>query len=191
MRRLSDNTYDRQVPAWPRPSGRQITRLALAAVIANTVIVVTGALVRLTGSGLGCPTWPRCTDSSFVTTREYGIHGVIEFGNRMLGFPVAAVVMACVAATMLQRPRRRDLVLLSWALLAGVATQGVLGGITVLTHLNPWIVAGHFLVSMALIAIAVALHVRSAEADGPVQPVVPRQVRWLGWALLGVAAAVL
>jgi len=161
-------------------------------VVANTVIVVTGALVRLTGSGLGCPTWPQCAGSSFVTTPEYGIHGVIEFGNRLLGSLVLIVVMACVAATTLQRSRRRDLVLLSWGLFAGVAAQGVLGGITVLTHLNPWIVAAHFLVSMALMAVAVALHVRSSEPHGAVWPVgSSARVRWLGRATLVVAAVVL
>lgn len=174
-----------------RPSQALITRLALAAVVANTVIVVTGALVRLTGSGLGCPTWPRCAGSSFVNTPEYGIHGVIEFGNRTLTFVLAAVVGACIVATTLQRPRRRDLMLLSWGLFAGVAAQGVLGGITVLTHLNPWIVAGHFLVSMALIAAAVALHVRSMDPDGPGRYVGPAQVRWLGRAIVVVTAAVL
>lgn len=174
-----------------RPSPTVIQRLALTAVVANTGIVVTGALVRLTGSGLGCPSWPRCGGSSFVTTPEYGIHGVIEFGNRMITFIVAAVVLASIVATTLSRPRRPALVLLSWGLFAGVAAQGVLGGITVLTHLNPWIVAGHFLVSMVLIAVAVTLHVRSGEPAGPARPVGPAQVRWLGRAIVTVAAGVL
>lgn len=173
------------------PSPGLVSRLALAAVVANTVIVVTGALVRLTGSGLGCPSWPRCGGSSFVTTPEYGVHGAIEFGNRTLTFVLAAVVVACIVATMLQRPRRRDLVLLSWGLFAGVAAQGVLGGITVLTDLNPWIVASHFLVSMGLIATAVALHARSAEPAGPVRPVGAAQARWLARATVAVAAGVL
>lgn len=174
-----------------RISRALIVRLALAAVVANTTIVVTGALVRLTGSGLGCPNWPRCAGSSFVNTPEYGIHGIIEFGNRTLTFVLAAVVAACIIATTLQRPRRRALVLLSWGLFAGVVAQGVLGGITVLTHLNPWIVAAHFLVSMAIIAVAVTLHVRSMEPDGAVRAVGPAQVRWLGRAIVGVAAGVL
>jgi len=183
--------YHRGVFDRLRCSPRLVTGLALAAVVANTVIVVTGALVRLTGSGLGCPSWPRCGGSSFVTTPQYGIHGVIEFGNRALTFVLAAVVGACIVATTLQRPRRRDLTLLAWGLFAGVAAQGVLGGITVLTHLNPWIVAGHFLVSMALIAAAVALHVRSMTPEGPTRPVGPPQVAWLGRAVVTVTAAVL
>ncbi len=165
--------------------------MALTAVVANTVIVVTGALVRLTGSGLGCPSWPRCAGTSFVTTSAYGIHGLVEFGNRTLTFVLATVVGACIVATTLQRPRRPALIALSWGLFAGVAAQGLLGGITVLTHLNPWIVAGHFLVSMVLIAVAVALHVRSQETDGAVRPVGPAQVQWLGRAIVAVAAAVL
>ncbi len=174
-----------------RPSPTLITRLALAAVVANTAIVVTGALVRLTGSGLGCPTWPQCGGSSFVTTPEYGIHGVIEFGNRMLGFVLAAVIVACIVATVRSRPRRRDLIALSWALFAGAAAQGLLGGITVLTHLNPWIVAAHFLVSMPLIAAAVALHVRSREPDGATLRPPSAPIRWLGRSVVAAAAIVL
>ena len=174
-----------------RPSPALITRLSLTALVANTVIVISGATVRLTGSGLGCPTWPRCSDASFVATSEYGIHGVIEFANRLLGFVLAGAVAACVAATLRQRPRRRDLVLLSWALFGGVLAQGVLGGITVLTHLNPWTVAGHFLVSMALLAAGVALYVRSKEPDGPVRPVVPEAMRWLARLLVALTAVVL
>ncbi len=177
-----------------RPSSRLISRLCLAAVVGNAVIVVTGALVRLTRSGLGCPTWPRCSSGSYVNTPEYGIHGLIEFGNRTLNAPLGVLVAACVVATLLQRPRRRDLVLLSWGLVLGIAAQAVLGGITVRTHLNPWTVAAHFLLSMALIAVAAALHSRSSEParpNTPADPAVHPLMRRLGGLLVGVTAVVL
>jgi len=152
-------------------------------------IVLTGALVRLTGSGLGCPTWPKCAGSSYVNTPEYGMHGVIEFGNRSLTVVLAVVVAACIVLTVLQRPRRRDLVALSWALFAGIVGQAVLGGITVRTHLNPWTVAAHFLLSMVLIAVAATLVIRSRKSGGTlsVQPL----PRGLGLAVTGLTAAVL
>lgn len=164
--------------------------MCLAALLANMAIVLTGALVRLTGSGLGCPTWPRCTGSSYVNTPEYGFHGVIEFGNRLLTFALALVVIACIVATLLHRPRRRDLVVLSGSLLAGIFGQAVLGGITVRTHLNPWTVAAHFLLSMLLVAAAATLHSRSRGPAGPSRPI-PAEVRRLGLVVTGLTGAVL
>ncbi|MDQ6874979.1 MAG: COX15/CtaA family protein [Actinomycetota bacterium] len=174
-----------------RPSPRLVTGVCLAAVVANTVLVVTGALVRLTGSGLGCPTWPRCAGSSYRNTPAYGVHGQIEFGNRMLTFVLAAVVAACIVVTLRQERRRSHLVRLAWALLAGIVAQAVLGGITVRTHLNPWTVAAHFLLSMVLIAVAVALHTRARESDDPARPLVGAHLRWLGRLLTAVTAGVL
>jgi cytochrome c oxidase assembly protein subunit 15 len=173
-----------------RPSSRLVTRLCLAAVVANAVIVVTGALVRLTGSGLGCPTWPRCTPASYVTTRESGVHGLIEFGNRTLTFVLSAIVIACIVATLRQRPRRRPLVILSWLLLAGILAQAVLGGITVLTGLNPWSVMAHFLLSMVLLANAVVLHHRAGQPAGPTRPAVGGDLLALGRLEVAVAALV-
>src|SRR3954447_20178643 len=120
--------------------------LALASLIANVALVVTGAAVRLTGSGLGCPTWPKCTDASYTTTSAMGVHGVIEFGNRLLGIALGLIVLACfVAALLAPRPRRRPVIWLAVAVLFGIPAQAVLGGITVLTDLNPWVVGLHFL----------------------------------------------
>ncbi len=164
-------------------------RLGLAAVVVNVGIVVTGAAVRLTASGLGCPTWPRCTGRSY--TPEADIHGYIEFGNRMLTSVVSAVAIACIVAALVQRPRRRPLLLLSCGLLAGVAAQALLGGVTVLTGLHPLTVAAHFLLSMPLIAAAVALHVRAGEPDGPAVSTVRRELRWLGRGLLACVAVTL
>ncbi|MEU7902517.1 COX15/CtaA family protein, partial [Actinoplanes sp. NPDC049118] len=147
--------------------------LALASLIANIGLVVTGAAVRLTSSGLGCPTWPRCTDASYTTTAEMGVRGVIEFGNRLLGIALGLIALACFIAALLERPRRRSLVLLSLAVGLGIPGQGVIGGITVLTDLNPWVVGLHFLLSMTLIALAYALWKRTAEGDGPPRRLVP------------------
>ncbi len=138
-----------------------ISRLALANAVANGLIVVTGGLVRLTGSGLGCPTWPRCTDDSFVSTPELAGHGAIEFGNRLLTFVLAAVAVATLVAVW--RSPRRDLRLLAALTFLGIPAQAALGGVTVLTGLNPWTVAAHFLVSAVLVALASTLWLRSRE----------------------------
>ncbi|HEV8175859.1 MAG TPA: COX15/CtaA family protein [Actinoplanes sp.] len=162
-------------------SNRTLLRpLALANLVANIALVVTGAAVRLTGSGLGCPTWPKCTDESYSTTAAMGVHGVIEFGNRLLGVALALITVGCLVAALLQRPRRRPLVLLAALVLFTVPAQAVMGGITVLTQLNPWVVGAHFLLSVALIAAAWALWRRTYEGDGPVQPLVPAAMRTLG-----------
>jgi cytochrome c oxidase assembly protein subunit 15 len=136
-----------------------LRRLALASVIANVVIVVTGGAVRLTGSGLGCPTWPSCTEASLTPTREYAVHGIIEFANRQLTFVLVAVVLATLVVAVLARRQVRLAALVA----ASIPAQAVLGGITVLTHLNPWTVAAHFLLSMLIIAAAFALWWRLRE----------------------------
>jgi cytochrome c oxidase assembly protein subunit 15 len=165
-----------------------LRRWSVAALVANIAIVVTGALVRLTASGLGCPTWPRCVPESYVAQPEYGIHGVIEFGNRLLTFVLAAVMVltylcARRVADRGARPRVRTLALI---LLLGIPAQAVIGGITVLTQLNPFVVALHLLVSMALIALStVLLH----RARGLVRQPVSRGKRALvraTFVLLGV-----
>src|SRR3954451_23219449 len=128
-----------------------VSRLALANAVANGLIVVTGGAVRLTGSGLGCPTFPTCTEDSLVTTPEMGVRGVIEFGNRTLTFVLTAVAVALLVAVW--RSSRRDLRPLAVLSFLGIPAQALLGGITVLTGLNPWTVAAHFLISMALVAL--------------------------------------
>jgi cytochrome c oxidase assembly protein subunit 15 len=126
----------------------------------NILIVVTGGLVRLTGSGLGCPTWPRCTEDSYVSHPQLGIHGAIEFGNRLFTLVlVLAAALTFVSAVLYRedgRPRR-DLRWLAAGLALGIPLQGVIGGISVLTQLNPYVVGLHLLLSMVLIALAVWL----------------------------------
>jgi heme a synthase len=152
-------------------SSAVVSRVALANAVANGAIVLTGGAVRLTGSGLGCPTWPRCTDASFVATPELAGHGVIEFGNRLLTFALTAVAIATVVVVF--RSARRDLRTLAVLGFLGIPAQALLGGVTVLTGLNPWTVAAHFLLSMGLVAVATLLWLRSRE-PGVGQPLLRR-----------------
>lgn len=174
--------------------GRVARRTFAATVLVQCGIVVTGGLVRLTGSGLGCPTWPQCAPGSVVPVagQSEGFHKFIEFGNRLLTFVVILVVILSILAAWRQLPRRRPLVLLASFGLLGVVGQAILGGLTVLTGLNPALVAGHFLLSMVLIAAAVALHQRGIDAgDGPVISLVRPEVKLLTWVVVGLAGLVL
>jgi len=173
------------------PSRRTLKRLAWASLVANIVIVVTGGAVRLTGSGLGCPTWPRCTDESFVVHDALGVHGLVEFGNRMLTLVLAVVAIVTWIAVMRYQPRRRSLRVLATLLALGIPLQATLGGITVLTDLNPWIVAGHLLLSMAMVGLAVLLLRRIDEQDKPALPTVPAAVALLARTTFAAAWAVL
>ena len=173
----------RRMSAWTN-SPLVLRRLALLSVIVNVGIVVTGGAVRLTNSGLGCPTWPRCDGSSLVPRSKLGSNGVIEFTNRTLTF----VVAAALALTFLVAWRQRRQVGLAALALAGIPAQAVLGGIVVLTDLNPWLVAAHFLLSAAIIAATLLLWWRLSEH--PAVPV-PLPGRFLVRALVGVSALVL
>jgi len=168
-----------------------LRRLALASLVANVALVVTGGAVRLTRSGLGCPTWPKCTDASYTTTPAMGVNGAIEFGNRVLSVVLGLIVVACVLAAVRERPRRRPTLVLSVAVLLGIPAQGVVGGITVLTGLNPWVVGLHFLLSIALITGAYALWRRTTEGDAKPVALVPRPVRQLAALVAAAAAAVI
>jgi len=180
-------------PSIPRPS--RVLRVALLVNLAAQVgIVLTGGLVRLTGSGLGCPTWPQCVPGSYtpVVEQPQGIHKDIEFGNRMLTFVVG--VAAIAAFVLVWRFVRRSgaprrLVALAAAPLLGVVAQAVLGGITVLTDLSPATVAAHFLVSMVLVAASTVLYLAVAVPT-PAAPV-RREIVRLGWGVAALAAVVL
>ena len=162
-----------------------LLRLALASVVANVVIVVTGGAVRLTNSGLGCPTWPSCTDASLTPTKKYAIHGIIEFTNRQLTFVLVIIAVATWLVAMALRTERT----LATLAALGIPAQAVLGGLTVLTHLNPWLVGLHFLLSMGIIAAAMVLWWR-LRADPPVgDGSVP--VAWLARAVTAVTVATL
>ena len=183
-----------RVPGFAHPTGRFVFGWAIALLAANIGIVATGGAVRLTKSGLGCPTWPRCTAESVVPHGELGIHGVIEFGNRMLTWVLTVIAIATVVAIWRRRPADRLNVRLAVFLLFGIPFQGVIGGITVLTDLNPWMVALHFLLSMALVSGAAWLVYRlrypHGTADTPSSPgLVARLGRDLSWLIYVVAWA--
>jgi heme a synthase len=180
-----------------RPTQETVRGFALAAVIANAVIICTGEAVRLSSSGLGCPDWPQCTKSSVVAAHSAGqtsLNTAIEFGNRLLNFPLVAICALAFIACWQYRPggrRRRDLVWLSAALPLGIVGQAVVGGIVVLTKLNPAMVAVHFLLSSAILAAAVTLHVRAGEGEGPARGLVRTDLRVLTALLAGVTALML
>ncbi|WP_121251315.1 COX15/CtaA family protein [Nocardioides ferulae] len=145
--------------------------LGWATLVANTVLVVTGGAVRLTGSGLGCPTWPRCTEDSFTPHGAYDVHSIIEFGNRTLTFVLVAIAFATFFAAL--GTRRSRLIRYAVVLALGIPLQAVIGGITVLTDLNPWVVSLHLLLSLAIISLSVVFLRRidqpdPAAARGPV-----------------------
>jgi heme a synthase len=143
-------------------------RVTLVAAILIAVIIVTGGAVRLSNSGLGCPTWPKCDARDLIAHPQAGIHAEIEQANRLFTGLVSIGVIAAVLGAFYRRPRRRDLMWLSAGLVVGVIGQIVLGGITVLVHLNPAAVMSHFLLSMVLLADAVVLHHRAGVPDGSV-----------------------
>lgn len=129
-----------------------------ASLVSQILIVVTGGAVRLTGSGLGCPTWPQCEEGSYTTVPALGVHGVIEFANRLLTFVLLVVaILTYLTVIRLPKSEKVGLVWPSFGLGLGIVAQAVIGGITVLTGLNSWIVGAHFLVSAVLIAIATIL----------------------------------
>ena len=189
-------------PRPPRTRGvpsSGLPRWARWVLVANLVteigIVVTGGLVRLTGSGLGCPTWPQCVPGSYtpVVQQPQGIHKYIEFGNRTLTSVVGVVALAALVAVVLdvrRRSRPRSLIALAAVPLVGVVAQAVLGGITVLTHLSPGTVAAHFLVSALIVVASTVLLVRAQQGDGPAHPVVRPELVAMGWALAALTAVV-
>ncbi|MER5743864.1 COX15/CtaA family protein [Streptomyces sp. NPDC002225] len=169
------------------PSPRTVRRAAMSAVVMAVIIVVTGGAVRLTGSGLGCPTWPKCTDESLTATSEMGFHGVIEFGNRMLTYVLCAAVGWAIIAARSAKPWRRSLTRLGWLQFWVVMGNAVLGGIVVLVGLNPYTVAAHFLLSTALITVAMVTWQRVGEGDEAPRPLVGKAVSQLAWLLAGVS----
>lgn len=180
---------------------RGIRGIYIANLVAQGAIVITGAIVRLSESGLGCPTWPECVEGSIAptATQVEGWTKFVEFGNRLLTFILLLLAIAAIVAALVDRrrrariglPPRRALLVLAAVPLAGTLGQAVLGGITVLTGLHPLTVAAHFLVSMAIIAGTMALVVRSGDlGDRPVTLLVPRPVRLLTWLLLAATAGV-
>ncbi|MCX4822271.1 COX15/CtaA family protein [Streptomyces sp. NBC_01142] len=173
------------------PTPRILRRAALAAVVMTVVIIVTGGAVRLTSSGLGCDTWPKCTDDSLFATPAQGINGAIEFGNRMLTYVLSAAVGWAIISARSTKPWRRNLTRLGWSQFWIVMGNAVVGGITVWAGLNPWTVAGHFLLANALLTVSVITWQRVREGDGAPRPRVPRPVRKLSWAIVATSAVLI
>ncbi|MFG2124629.1 heme A synthase [Streptomyces sp. NPDC048710] len=169
------------------PDPRTVRRAALSALVMSVVIVVTGGAVRLTGSGLGCPTWPTCTEDSLTTTSAMGFHGAIEFGNRMLTYVLCAAIGWAIIAARAEKPYRRSLTRLGWTQFWVVMGNAVLGGIVVLVGLNPYTVAAHFLLSTGLITVATVMWQRTREGDAAPRPLVGKAVQQLVWFLVAAS----
>lgn len=164
----------KRIIAWlPDRVDRRTRVVAWIYLAAQIMLVTTGGAVRLTSSGLGCPTWPKCTADSLVNTPEMGIHGVIEFGNRMLGGVLAVLAILAFLSVVRLLRSRADLFWLSFAAGLGVPFQAVLGGITVLTGLSWWVVGMHFIASMILVVLTTVFLVRVYAVPGPRVRAVP------------------
>ena len=157
----------------PSSIGARIRVVVWLSLVTEILIVGTGGAVRLTGSGLGCPTWPTCVTGSLVPTPEVGIHGVIEFGNRTMTGLVGIIAIAAIVLLWRLRTERKDLFTLAVILGFGVLAQALVGGVTVLTGLNPFIVGFHFMASLIMVCIATVLVHRVYLAPGPRARVVP------------------
>lgn len=171
----------------------RVRTIAWLSLIAQIALIGTGGAVRLTASGLGCPTWPECSPGSFVTTPEMGFHGVIEFGNRLLTFALAVITIIAFLFVIRFRKARPDLFRFTLVQGLSIPFQAVLGGITVLTGLNPYVVGAHFAVSIVLVVITALLVFRSyrgravALSDVPGWSI-PRWYRSLAWVAAVLAA---
>lgn len=170
-------------------SPRTFVRLAVASLASLSLIIVTGAAVRLTGSGLGCTDWPNCEEGQFVAPLEF--HAWVEFGNRLITGIVAVAVIATLWGAYRRAPRRDDLLILSWGLVTGVLAQILLGAVVVKTHLVPAAVSAHFLLSIALLWDAVLLIKRAKEPNGDLRRLVEPTVLVLSRAMLAVLVVVL
>lgn len=172
----------RLVDVLPLPSVRTQRIIAVAGLLSQALISVTGSIVRVTASGLGCPTWPQCFPGSFTPVPHAEvpvIHQAVEFGNRLITFAVVITAMLAVLAVTRAR-RRREVLFYAWLMPASTVLQAIIGGITVRTGLLWWTVAIHLLVSMAMVWLAALLYVKIGEPDdGVVTPLVPRPLRQL------------
>ena len=174
----------------PRLSPRAYRRVTFLAAVLLAIIIVTGGAVRLTDSGLGCPDWPNCSPGRLAPRETSDANAMIEFVNRVFTGLVSVAVILAVLGSLVRVRRRRDLVWLSFGLVAGVFAQAVLGGLTVLFHLKPQFVMAHFLLSLVLLTNALVLHRRAGQPGGRARPVAPRLVVLMSWLLLAAATIV-
>lgn len=166
--------------------------MLVANLVAQIGIIVTGGAVRLTGSGLGCSTWPQCEPGQFTAQfhAETTYHQFVEFGNRTLTGVLSVIAIATLVLVWTDRTRALSYRLLGAVPLLGVAAQAVVGGVIVLLHLHPGWVSLHFVVSAALVSVSLLLLHRSGEGDGPPAPTVPPRTRAVAWALGALTAVV-
>lgn len=156
------------------PLPRFLPLVAWASFVANVVIIGTGGAVRLTGSGLGCPTWPLCTPGSLVPTSELSYHSLIEFGNRTMTGVLSILAVLVLVLLWRIRRQRRDLFVLAWIVLVGIALQAVVGGVIVWLHLNANLVGFHYVVSLVLVCLTAAFLARMRTVPGPRALAVPK-----------------
>lgn len=161
-------------------SPRTVHRLAQVALLAVVAITLSGAAVRLTGSGLGCSDWPRCSQQRLIDVSSY--HAAIEQLNRLFTGVIALATVAALVGALIRRPRRADLVRYAAALVGVTIANAVLGGISVLIELHPVAIQGHMLLSLAAVSLATAMVIRSAEPDeARLVPAVDRRTNRLVW----------
>jgi cytochrome c oxidase assembly protein subunit 15 len=177
----------------PDSVDKRVRVIAWVSLIAQIALIGTGGAVRLTASGLGCPTWPECSPGSIVTTPEMGFHGIIEFGNRLLTFVLAAVTIIAFLFVIRFRKARPDLFGFTLAQGLSIPFQAVLGGITVLTGLNPYVVGAHFAVSIVLVVVTALFVFRAYRGRAIALSMVPEWAipgwyRALVWAAAALAA---
>lgn len=167
---------------------KKIRVAAWTMLFAQAGIIFSGGIVRLTGSGLGCSDWPKCTPDSLVATQEMGIHGAIEFGNRLLAVGLAILGVVILLLLWKLRKQRPDLFWLNVGLTAIVPVQAVVGGITVWTKLNPWVVAGHFVPSAIAVGVAAYFVRRTYDTGIRTGEKAPSPLPALGWTILVLTA---
>lgn len=178
----------------PATVNTTVHRLAIASLASQIGIIITGGAVRLTKSGLGCSQWPNCVPGSMTPVAEMGIHGLIEFGNRLLTFILAAIAVAMIVSIWRMRTTHRTIYRLSIALLAVIPAQAVIGGITVWSNLNPWVVSLHFLVSAALVMAATLLVNRTGalrRGESSLGTPAGSTQRFLAWTIFSTSALAL
>jgi cytochrome c oxidase assembly protein subunit 15 len=167
-------------------SPRTLRWAATSALVVSILIIFTGGVVRVTGSGLGCPTWPNCNPDSLTPTGIMGIHGIIEFANRVFSAFIAVPVAWVIIAARLQKPRERSLTRLAWSQFWLVLANAIAGGVTVLAGLNPWVVAMHFVLAIALLTTTTLTWHRVHENTQRTAAIVGATARRLSWTLVAV-----
>jgi cytochrome c oxidase assembly protein subunit 15 len=192
---MQGTTYDPKVVMsvlrrLPRVSPAAYRRITFVTALLLGVIIVTGGAVRLTGSGLGCPSWPNCDPGHLAPRSASDVNAMVEFLNRVFTTLVSIAVGVAVVGSLLRDPRRRDLTGLSLGLVAGFFAQAILGGLVVLFELQPQFVMAHFLLSLVLLANGILLHRRAGEPNGPARLRVAPAVRYAGAALLASVSLV-